>query len=393
STSILWASLVHDKRFEQVPMSEAAPGDVIIGSGWRQGADGYAGIVVDHERIVSNSSQGVQNNSSLAEIQRNHPAMIAFRYVGFWNFYRSKSLANAGFNPAEARISAGQPGGGQWTSGGVMAAMPQIAFGGTPKSRNCASCHAESSVPRMRGKLAPDGSITVEPLPDKNGDGNTEPKTPGQALEETGDSIMSTLTGLARSIFHPDRESSKPKSFLQVQEEIDEALRGMDITTPKGLGRAVALAIVIVASEALSDAGAGAGDVSLPKVIERGPQGVIDQMSSNLEPKSLSNVQARDWYNATKVIRADIIDKMRAAGYSEEEIAHEAFELRNAARTKARELMKNGDEAADFQKKKPNLTWDEMVKKYNGDYNLITKKSLESNKEIDRLVEQLRQKH
>jgi hypothetical protein len=47
-TSILWASLLHDKRFTQVPMSDAAPGDIIIGSGWQQGADGYAGIVVDH---------------------------------------------------------------------------------------------------------------------------------------------------------------------------------------------------------------------------------------------------------------------------------------------------------------------------------------------------------
>jgi hypothetical protein len=35
STSILWASLVHDKRFEQVPMNETAPGDIIIGSGIR----------------------------------------------------------------------------------------------------------------------------------------------------------------------------------------------------------------------------------------------------------------------------------------------------------------------------------------------------------------------
>ena len=48
STSILWSSLAHDKRFEQVPMNEAAPGDIVIGSGWQHGADGYAGIVVDH---------------------------------------------------------------------------------------------------------------------------------------------------------------------------------------------------------------------------------------------------------------------------------------------------------------------------------------------------------
>jgi len=124
--------MVHDKRFEQVPMSAAAPGDIIIGPGRQQGADGYAGIVVDHERIVSNSSQGVQNNCSLSEIQRSHPGMAVFRYVGFWNYYRGKQLANAGYNPDESRVPAGQPGGGQWTTGGAGAKVqgPQSAFGG-----------------------------------------------------------------------------------------------------------------------------------------------------------------------------------------------------------------------------------------------------------------------
>jgi hypothetical protein len=87
-------------------MSEAAPGDIIIGSGWQQGADGYAGIVVDHGRIINNSSQGVQNNSSLLEIRRGHLEMAAFRYVGFRNYYRGKTLANAGFDPNEPRLTA-----------------------------------------------------------------------------------------------------------------------------------------------------------------------------------------------------------------------------------------------------------------------------------------------
>ena len=132
SISILWASLLHDKRFEQVPMSEATPGDIIIGSGWQQAVDGYAGIVVDHERIVSNSSHGVQNNSSLAEIQRSHPGMAAFRYVGFRNYYRSKPLANAGFNADEPRLPAGQTGGGQWTTG--MAPSTTVLSGGNPRT-------------------------------------------------------------------------------------------------------------------------------------------------------------------------------------------------------------------------------------------------------------------
>jgi hypothetical protein len=123
-------------------MNEAAPGDIVIGSGWQHGADGYAGIVVDHGRIVSNSSQGVQDNSSLPEIQRSHPGMIAFRYVGFWNYYRSKPLANAGFNPGEARIPAGQSGGGQWTSG---MAPSTIALSGKDSRISSA---AETKVPQ-----------------------------------------------------------------------------------------------------------------------------------------------------------------------------------------------------------------------------------------------------
>ena len=102
STSILWSSLAHDKRFTQIPMSDAAPGDIIIASHPSQ-ADGYAGIVVDHGRIVSNSSQGVQNYSSLIEIQRNRQEMAIFRYIGVQG-PRSYPLANAGYNDDEARL-------------------------------------------------------------------------------------------------------------------------------------------------------------------------------------------------------------------------------------------------------------------------------------------------
>jgi len=153
STSILWASLAHDKRFDQIPMSEAAPGDIIIGSGWWQGADGYAGIVVDHGRIVSNSSQGVKDDSSLAEIQRSHPAMTAFRYVGFWNYYRTKPLANAGFDPNEPRLSAGQTGGGQWTSGMVPSKV--VLSGGNPRTM-------AQEAPATQNAKPPSGKPTKE---------------------------------------------------------------------------------------------------------------------------------------------------------------------------------------------------------------------------------------
>jgi len=118
STSILWNSLAHDKRFEQVPMSQAAPGDILIEPGWQKAADGYAGIVVGHGRIVSNSNQGVRDDTSLSELQRQCPNFVVFHYVGFRNYCHSKPLANQHDTSNEPRVPAGQSTGGEWTDGG-----------------------------------------------------------------------------------------------------------------------------------------------------------------------------------------------------------------------------------------------------------------------------------
>jgi hypothetical protein len=132
STSLLYKSLLHDSRFMQVPVSRSAPGDIVVQSGLKP--EGYAGIVVDHGRIVSDSSNRVRNNSSLVELQRRLPPTLLFRYIGVQKYpgYTLTTLANAGYNPDESRVPAGQPGGGQWTTGGAgaKAQSPQIAFGG-----------------------------------------------------------------------------------------------------------------------------------------------------------------------------------------------------------------------------------------------------------------------
>jgi len=151
STSILWNSLAHDKRFEQVPMSQAAPGDILIEPGWQKAADGYAGIVVGHGRIVSNSNQGVRDDTSLLELQRQCPNFVVFRYIGFWNYCHSKPLANA-YNPDEPRVPAGQTGGGQWTSGDNQRAgsdrnpsKPSFAFGGQSGDQKTGGAKGESN--------------------------------------------------------------------------------------------------------------------------------------------------------------------------------------------------------------------------------------------------------
>ena len=196
STAILWASLAHDKRFEQVPMSKAAPGDVIIGSGWRQGADGYAGIIVDHGRIVSNSSQGVRDNSSLLEIQRTHPGMTVFRYVGFWNYYRTKPVANVGFDPDEPRIAAGQPGGGQWTSGsagGAQSGKGQLAMAPSTVGLSAGDQQTAFSV---RTRPGPITKVTDNPALDYT---TAYLGEVAEVWKGYGDAISDTVVGLFKA--------------------------------------------------------------------------------------------------------------------------------------------------------------------------------------------------
>ena len=128
STSFLWNSLVHDSRFKRVTISEALPGDIIIEPGWQNAAAGFVGIVADHGRVVSNSGQGVQNNSSLIEIQRSHPTVLLFRYIGVQG-HRSIALANV-FNPNEPRKPAGQAGGGRGDLNGLAKYVINDAMGG-----------------------------------------------------------------------------------------------------------------------------------------------------------------------------------------------------------------------------------------------------------------------
>jgi len=170
STSILCNSLLYDKRFKRVPMTEAAPGDIIIACGGHQ-AEGYAGIVVDHGRIVTNSRHGVkgdctrtagtiQNDSSLVEVQRYPQEMALFRYIGVQK-HPSYPLANQGYNPNEPRLPAGQSGGGQWTTAGAEDRLRQRS--------DIARWIVDQEARRDK-----DGNLKVYILPKNDGGGSYE---------------------------------------------------------------------------------------------------------------------------------------------------------------------------------------------------------------------------
>jgi hypothetical protein len=64
STSILYNCLLGDKRFTQIPLGQASPGDIIIAT-HKSDKAGYAGILIDHSRTVSMTPPGaIQANSN-----------------------------------------------------------------------------------------------------------------------------------------------------------------------------------------------------------------------------------------------------------------------------------------------------------------------------------------
>lgn len=79
---------------------------------------------------------------------------------------------------------------------------------------------------------------------------------------------------------------------------------------------------------------------------------------------------------------------MLADGYPYEMIAREAHRLQNARRTQARDLMADQEKARSLP---PNMTWEETMAKYNGDYKKIIEKSFTTNKDVNASIEARRQ--
>jgi hypothetical protein len=101
-------------------------------------------------------------------------------------------------------------------------------------------------------------------------------------------------------------------------------------------------------------------------------------------PRSLTDIQTRDWYHEQLTAIDGRVAEMRAAGKPLEEIAFEAHALRNDAKMAARSFMINQELARSYP---PPLTWDEALIKYKGDYEEIIKGSQRSNAEVNEKVE------
>jgi hypothetical protein len=108
------------------------------------------------------------------------------------------------------------------------------------------------------------------------------------------------------------------------------------------------------------------------------------------EPKSLSNIESRDWYNA-QLAKIDTVEqRMRKEGKSSEEIFEQTTQLRNEAKQIARDIMKDRARAAMLDKFFPIPTKEEVLARYGGDYEKGIAASKRSNPTVNEQIEQER---
>ena len=141
------------------------------------------------------------------------------------------------------------------------------------------------------------------------------------------------------------------------------------------------------------------GGVNKPKDVNSGNVEKPSEVSSSREIKdvenepkqgSLTNVQARDWYNA-KIDEIDAIEgTMRKAGNSAEEIFEATTKLRNEAKIRARELMKDRELREKLEKDNPIKPSEEILAKYGGNYEKAIAASKRTNLDVNRRIEELR---
>ncbi|QRN52051.1 LysM peptidoglycan-binding domain-containing protein [Dyella caseinilytica] len=125
----------------------------------------------------------------------------------------------------------------------------------------------------------------------------------------------------------------------------------------------------VVPNPVVPNAGA-AGGANPANAVELSPVTVTANVPPGAEgvelpaQGSLSNVDARNWY----LNQESQIPSMLDTSQSLENQANQAWALRNYFRTGARDAMADQDLAQQLMETNPNMTWDQTVQKYSGQY-------------------------
>ena len=128
----------------------------------------------------------------------------------------------------------------------------------------------------------------------------------------------------------------------------------------------------------------------VPKTLEPPAEPVpssASPASATPQPRSLTDIQARDWYNGKLAEIDDLEAQMRADGKSDEEIFWEVSSLRNTLKMQARDLMQDQNLAESLP---PPTPPEEVLKKYDGDYAAAIAASKRSNVSVNQGIEDRR---
>lgn len=99
--------------------------------------------------------------------------------------------------------------------------------------------------------------------------------------------------------------------------------------------------------------------------------------------QSLTPYQARVWYSWRKSQISTLVNRSNGL----EAAAREALEMRNTIRTTTRNSMKDTDIANFLNTKEVNMTWEEAMSKYNGNYEEIIQASMRGRGVVDVLFQ------
>ena len=107
------------------------------------------------------------------------------------------------------------------------------------------------------------------------------------------------------------------------------------------------------------------------------------------QPRSLSNVETRDWYNNKMNMIDQVESNMRTSGASSQSIFETTSGLRNEVKLQAREFMRDQDLASSLP---PPTKSSDILLKYNGDYEAAISASKRTNGQVNQQIEIQRMK-
>ncbi len=219
-----------------------------------------------------------------------------------------------------------------------------------------------------------------------NPEGSTEAAEAGMKIAGTiathvDAAVMQTIKQSIKAIDEIARTA--PEAAQQSKQMLYEYLKGKGLTGPELEYAGVPKGYF----DGIEPTGKGDNFNAMSKP---GDLGGDAGLAKNPAPRSLSRIEARDWYNAKVAQIGEVEQQMRQEGKLAKEIFETTTNLRNEAKLQARELMKDRRMAKRLEIESPLKTTEEILAKYGGDYEKAIAASKRTNPIVNEKMDQLR---